>query len=294
LCPPGAFVSYNPGMADPFTFNDLRNARKSGRKLAMLTCYDYTTARLLQAARVPILLVGDSASGVILGHGSTLPIGLDFLIELTAAVKRGAPDCLVMGDLPFGSYQAGGARAIDNACEMVKRSGCDAVKVEVTEYHLELVRALSAAGVAVVAHLGLRPQAVGLMGGYKFQGRTVDEANHIVKQAGAFAHAGAAAVLLEAVPAEVGKKVVDEVDVPVIGCGAGPACHAHVVVLQDLLRQTPRQPKFVPHVDLSADLTETAARYVRMIDSGAYPVAEHCYAMPDDQRRLFLRDTAVV
>ena len=281
-------------MASPFTMNDLRTARKTGRRVPMLTCYDYTTAGLLQAAGVPILLVGDSASGVILGHPSTLPVSLEFLIELTAGVKRGAPDCLVMGDLPFGSYQSGGPRAIDNACEMVKRTGCDAVKVEVTEYHLDLVKALSAAGVAVVAHLGLRPQAVGLMGGYKFQGRTVDEANHIVKQAQAFAHAGAAAVLLEAVPAEVGQKVVDETDVPVIGCGAGPACHAHVVVLQDLLRQTPRLPKFVPQVELSASLTETASRYVKIVESGAYPAAEHCYAMPDDQRRLFARTAAVV
>ena len=248
----------------------------------------------MEAGGVNILLVGDSAAGVILGHNSTLPVSLEFLIELTAAVKRGAPNALVMGDLPFGSYQSAGGRAIDNACEMVKRSGCDAIKIEVTEYHLDLVRALSAAGVAVVAHLGLRPQAVGLMGGYKFQGRTVDEANHIVKQAQAMAHAGAAAVLLEAVPGEVGKRVVDETDVPVIGCGAGPACHAHVVVLQDLLRQTPRQPKFVPEVELSASLTETAARYVKLIESGLYPAAAHGYAMPDDQRRLFLRDTAAV
>lgn len=281
-------------MPTPFTMTDLRTARKTGKRVAMLTCYDYTTARLLQEAGVQILLVGDSASGVILGHSSTLPITLDFLIELTAAVKRGAPNTLVMGDLPFGSYQSGGATAIDNACEMIKRSGCDAVKVEVSEYHLDLVKALSQAGVAVVAHLGLRPQAVGLMGGYKFQGRTVDEANHIVKQAMSFAHAGAAAILLEAVPAEVGQKVVDETDVPVIGCGAGPACHAHVVVLQDLLRQTPRQPKFVPYIELSASLTETAARYVKMIESGEYPTAAHGYAMPDDQRRLFLRDHNVV
>ncbi|HEX8325069.1 MAG TPA: 3-methyl-2-oxobutanoate hydroxymethyltransferase [Tepidisphaeraceae bacterium] len=281
-------------MANPFTMNDLRLARKTGRRVAMLTCYDYTTARLLEAAGVQILLVGDSASNVILGHSSTLPITLDFLIELTAAVKRGAPNTLVMGDLPFGSYQSAGPTAIDNACEMIKRSGCDAIKVEVSEYHLDLVRALSQAGVAVVAHLGLRPQAVGLMGGYKFQGRTVDEANHIVKQAAAFAHAGAAAVLLEAVPGEVGRKVVDEIDVPVIGCGAGPACHAHVVVLQDLLRQTDRQPKFVPHIELSASLTDTAAGYVKLVETGAYPAAAHGYSMPDDQRRLFLRDTASV
>ena len=260
----------------------------------MLTCYDYTSAGLLADAGVPMLLVGDSAGGVILGHPSTLPITLDFLIELTAAVKRGAPDCLVMGDLPFGSYQTMGEASIDNAFRMIKQTNCDAVKIEVNEAHLDLVRVLSQAGVAVVAHLGLRPQAIGLMGGYKFQGRTVDEANHIVRQSQAFARAGAAAILLEAVPGEVGQKVVDEVDVPVIGCGAGPACHAHVVVLHDLLRQTPRQPKFVPHLNLVASLLDNARQYVNLVESGTYPAAEHCYAMPDDQRRLFLRDAAIV
>ncbi|MGN6507255.1 MAG: 3-methyl-2-oxobutanoate hydroxymethyltransferase [Tepidisphaeraceae bacterium] len=281
-------------MPTPFTVNDLRTARKTGKRVPMLTCYDYTSARLMQEAGVSMLLVGDSAGSVILGHPSTLPITLDFLIELTAAVKRGAPDCLVMGDLPFGSYQSLGSQAIDNACRMIKLTHCDAIKIEVNEAHIDLVRVLAQAGVAVVAHLGLRPQAVGLMGGYKFQGRTVDEANDIVRQSQAFARAGAAAILLEAVPTEVGQRVVDETEVPVIGCGAGPACHGHVVVLQDLLQQTPRQPKFVPRLNLVASLLENARQYVNLVESGLYPAAEHCYAMPEDQRRLFLRDTAVV
>jgi len=275
----------------PFTLADLRSARTTGRRVAMLTCYDYTTAGLLDRAGVPMLLVGDSASGVILGHPTTLPIKLDFLIEITAAVRRGAPSAMVIGDMPFGSYHTLGSRAIDNVCRMIKESGCDVVKMEVSEAHLELVKILSQSGVAVMAHLGLRPQAVGLTG-YKSQGRTVDEASHILRQSQAFARAGAVGLLLEAVPAEVGQRVVEETDVPVIGCGAGPACHGHVVVLQDLLRQTPRQPKFVPRIELKADLIENARAYVRMIESGEYPAAEHGYTMPEDQRRLFLRDPA--
>src|SRR5947209_3039273 len=162
------------------TLNDLRAARQSGAKMAMLTCYDFTTARLMQEAGVPALLVGDSAANVILGYDSTLPVSLPFMIELTAAVRRGAPLALLVGDMPFGSYQSsvGGAlgSGVRNVCKVVKRTGCDLVKLEVAEGHAGLVRALADAGVAVMAHLGLRPQAVGLMGGYRFQGRTAREA----------------------------------------------------------------------------------------------------------------------
>jgi len=272
----------------PFTLNDLRAARTTGAKLAMLTCYDYTTARLLDEAGVPMLLVGDSASSVILGHASTLPVSLDFLIEITAAVKRGATRSLVMGDMPFGSYQEDDAQGVRNVVRMIKETNCDCVKLEAGVSSTSLVSRLADAGVAVIAHLGLRPQAVGLMGGYKFQGRTRAEADAIVSLAVQFSHAGAAGLLLEAVPNEVSAKIVQATDVPVIGCGAGAACHAHVVVLQDLLRQTPRQPKFVPKVDLSASLIETARSYVNMIERGAYPDAAHSYEMPADEKSKFL------
>ncbi len=275
----------------PFTLNDLRAARTSGKHVSMLTCYDYTTARHLEMAGVNILLVGDSAANVILGHPSTLPISLNFLIELTAAVKRGAPNCLVMGDMPFGSYHASDAQAIDNVSRMVKETHCDAVKIEASSHHLNATEKLAGAGVAVVVHLGLRPQTVGLMGGYKFQGRTAREARALVDEARRFAGAGAAAILLEAVPPEVSQRLVETVEVPVIGCGGGPACQAHVVVLQDLLRQTSRQPKFVPQVELRPTLIETVQQYVNLIESGAYPSMEHCYAMPEAERARFVNGT---
>jgi 3-methyl-2-oxobutanoate hydroxymethyltransferase len=273
----------------PFTFNDLRAARTSGDRVAMLTCYDYTTARHLDAAGVPMLLVGDSASSVILGHESTLPVSLDFMIEITAAVKRGASRSLVMGDMPFGSYQESDEQGVRNVVRMIKGSNCDCVKIEAGAASISLITRLADAGVAVVAHLGLRPQAVGLMGGYKFQGRTAKEADAIVRLADSMARAGASAVLLEAVTPPVSAKVVRTIDIPVIGCGGGSACHAHVVVLQDLLGLTPRKPRFVPSIQ-SASLEDAARKFVTLVASGAYPDASHDYEMPADERLLFEND----
>lgn len=255
----------------------------------MLTCYDYTTARHLDAAGVPMLLVGDSASSVILGHDSTLPVSLDFMIQITAAVKRGAGRAMVMGDMPFGSYQESDQQGVRNVVRMIKESNCDCVKIEAGAQSVSLIQRLSDAGVAVVAHLGLRPQSVGLMGGYKFQGRTAREADQIVRLAESTAAAGASAVLLEAVTPPVSAKVVRTIDVPVIGCGGGKACDAHVVVLQDLLGLTPRKPKFVPGIEY-ASLEDAARKFVTMVASGHYPDPSHDYEMPSDERVLFEGD----
>jgi 3-methyl-2-oxobutanoate hydroxymethyltransferase len=264
-----------------FTMTDLRAARESGAKVPMLTCYDYTTARLMQEAGIPALLVGDSAANIILGHPTTLPIPLQFLIELTAAVRRGAPKCLLIADMPFGSYQASIAQGVKNVVRMVQLSGCDCVKIEAAGSHLRLVRRLSDAGIAVMAHIGLRPQSIGLLGEYKLQGRTAVEAERIVESAARLVRAGAAAILLEAVPPDVSAAVVDAVAVPVIGCGAGPACHGYVFVAQDALGLTPRKPKFVPVLgDLAAPMLEAFRAYVRMVQGGKYPAAEHNYEKP--------------
>lgn len=267
---------------------DLRGARESGKKIPMLTCYDYTTARLMQEAGVPALLVGDSAANVILGHPTTLPIPLDFLIELTAAVRRGAPNCLLLGDMPFGSYQASSSEGAKNVMRMVKLSGCDCVKVEVAENHDRLVMKLADAGVAVMAHLGLRPQAVGLTGGYKARGQTAVDAREIVRLATKFEKAGAAAILLEAVSAETAEAVVEAVSIPVIGCGAGSACHGHVFVTQDALGFTSHRPRFVPMLgDIATPLKACLSEYVRMVTSGQYPGPEHQYEMRADEKVLF-------
>jgi 3-methyl-2-oxobutanoate hydroxymethyltransferase len=270
------------------TLNDLRAARQSGERVAMLTCYDFTTAQLMQKAGVPTLLVGDSASSVILGHESTLSVGLDFMIELTAAVRRGAPLAWMVGDMPFGSYQGSIGQGVNNVCRMVKLSGCDGVKLEVAEGHLKLVRRLTDAGVAIVAHLGLRPQAVGLLGGYRFQGRTADEAMRIVTLAQRMEKAGAAALLLEAVPAVVAKAVVERTTLPVIGCGAGRYCHGHVVVTPDLLGWTERKPRFVPDLgNPNRPVDEMYGEYVRRVSERQYPADEHDYEMPPAEQADF-------
>jgi 3-methyl-2-oxobutanoate hydroxymethyltransferase len=275
-------------LSQKFTLADLRAARVSGKKIPMLTCYDFTTARLMQAAGVPALLVGDSAANVILGHETTLPISLNFLIELTAAVRGGAPHCLLVADMPFGSYQSSVASGAKNVMRMVQLSGCDCVKVEVAASHGRLVSRLADAGVAVMAHLGLRPQSVGLLGGYKARGRTAGEAGKIVELAVRMEKSGAAAVLLEAVPPEVSEAVVEAVSLPVIGCGAGPACHGYVFVTHDALGLSERHPKFVPKLgDIATPLTDYFREYVRQVAGGQYPAAEHCYEMPAEEKTLF-------
>jgi 3-methyl-2-oxobutanoate hydroxymethyltransferase len=274
-----------------FTLSDLRAARETGAKVPMLTCYDYTTARLMQESGVPMLLVGDSAANVILGHTTTLPVPLSFMIEITAAVRRGAPLALVVADMPFGSYGGDVSLNLRTVCRMVKLSGCDCVKLEVGAGHVELVRQLADVGVAVMAHLGLRPQSVNVIGGYKFQGRTADEARAIVSQATQLERAGAAALLLEAVPPEVSARVVERTRIPVIGCGAGPACHGSVIVIHDGIGLSAHRPRFAPTLgDVGAAMKESFANYVEQVSSGRYPAAEHQYEMPAEQRARFLSE----
>ncbi|HEV7298648.1 MAG TPA: 3-methyl-2-oxobutanoate hydroxymethyltransferase [Tepidisphaeraceae bacterium] len=272
-----------------FTLADLRNARVSGRRVPMLTCYDYTTARLMHDAGVPFILVGDSAANVILGHSTTLPVSLEFMSEITAAVRRGAPQALLVADLPFGSYGGSVERGFESSIRLMKQTGADLIKIETAEGHLPLVRQLADAGVGVIAHMGLRPQSVGVVGGFRAQGKTADDAMEIVSLAIRMQQAGAVAILLEAVPPEVAEKVVEETNVPVIGCGAGPACHGHVVVTHDILGLTPHRPKFAPLLgDVATPMRAALAAYVEQVQGGAYPAAEHNYNMTADEKRKFL------
>jgi 3-methyl-2-oxobutanoate hydroxymethyltransferase len=279
-----------PALTKKFTLSDLRAARTDGRKVAMLTCYDFTTARLMQEAGVPALLVGDSAANVVLGYDSTLPVSLDFMIEITRAVRKGSPLSFLVGDMPFGSYHASVPQGVRNVVRMIQETGCDAVKLETADNHADLVRTLADVGVAVIAHLGLRPQAVGLLGGYRFQGRTAAEAREIVRSALHMEDAGAAAILLEAVPPEIAKTLVEQSHIPVIGCGAGSSCHACVIVTQDGLGLTPQRPRFVPSLtELAAPLRDAFSMYVQSVTSGLYPAAEHDYVMPPSEKATFLK-----
>lgn len=209
-----------------------------------LTAYDATTARWLERAGVPVLLVGDSAAQVILGQPSTVHAPLDFLVTLTGAVRRGAPDAFVIGDMPFLSYHASEDDAVVNAGRFLVEGGADAVKLEADARFSSVFSRLARAGIPAIAHVGCLPQQAQLHGGYTVAGRTADSARQVVDDAVALVEAGAVMVLVEASTPETSAMVVEEVSVPVIGCGAGPACHGQIVVTHDILGLTDWQPSF--------------------------------------------------
>ncbi|MEW6198355.1 MAG: 3-methyl-2-oxobutanoate hydroxymethyltransferase [Planctomycetota bacterium] len=260
----------------------LRRLKSEGRKSAWLTAYDYPTAALAEAAGVHGLLVGDSLATVLLGHPTTRTAPLDLMISLAEAVRRGAPHVFLVGDMP---YEAVRGRGVDGAVRAARRflevAGCDAVKFEAAPGDEPLVGALTNAGIDTIAHLGLRPQEILSADGYRAQARDPSAVTALVGHARSMVNAGAAMLLLEAVPNEASSAVVAAVDVPVIGCGAGPACDGHILVTQDMLGLgAPRPPRFVP---VMADLRRTIAgamqRYVEDIVAGRYPGPQHVYHM---------------
>ena len=259
------------------TLADLKRWARAGEKFAMLTCYDATTAGWLWRGGMRTLLVGDTAGQVILGHDSTLPVEMDFMVTLTAAVRRGAPNAFVLADMPFGSYQADEAEGFRNAARFLKEGGADMVKLEVDDSFAPLVERLAHGGVPVMAHIGSRPQQVRAEGGYRSAGKTETEGKRLAETASLLVERGAAAVLVEAVPGPVGEKIVAAAQspasgpVPVIGCGAGPACHGHVVVLQDMLGLTDWQPPFVKRTaELGPQIEEAARAWRDHVASGEY------------------------
>jgi 3-methyl-2-oxobutanoate hydroxymethyltransferase len=265
----------------PVTLSTLRRMAEDGEKFAMLTCYDATTAGHLAAAGVETLLVGDSAAQVILGFDRSIHAPLEFMLRITAAVKRGAPACFVMGDMPFMSYQAEVAEGVRNAGRFMTEGLADAVKLEVGPGDAALVQRMSDAGVPVVAHIGWRPQRSSREGvrTAKIAGRTAREAEALRDVAELMESRGAAMLLIEQCPAEAAAFVKRHVGVPVIGCGAGPACDGHVVVLQDLLGMSERSPSFAPRLaDGGSWLREAAGQWAEMVHNGSYGV-EHPYGM---------------
>ncbi len=261
--------------SQPVTLRTLRRMVRDDTPFACLTAYDYTTAKWLDRAGVSVLLVGDTAAEMALGLSGTIHCPLDVLLALTAAVKRGAPHAMVMGDMPFMSYQACETEAIRNGGRFLTEGLADVVKLEVDASWAGLVRKLDRAGVPVVAHIGSRPQRVKHDGGYRSAGRTAAQAKTIIDDAIAMEDAGACMILVEAVPAEVSQAIVEQTTVPVIGCGAGPACHGQVVVLHDLLGLSDWQPAFAPPVAAIGESMSDAARtWVQKVadrDLGPHP-----------------------
>jgi 3-methyl-2-oxobutanoate hydroxymethyltransferase len=259
------------------TVRDLAAAKARGEKWPMLTAYDALTARVFDEAGIPVLLVGDSAAMVVYGHDSTIPVTVDDLIPLTAAVVRGTRRALVVADLPFGSYQASPETALASATRFLKESGAHAVKLEGGQRVVHQVEELVAAGIPVMAHLGLTPQSVNVFGGYRVQGRGEDGAR-LLHDAKALESAGAFSLVLECVPADLAAKVTEAVTIPTIGIGAGPWCDAQVLVWQDMAGLTARTAKFVKkYADLTGVLGEAARSFAEEVVSGQFPDEGHSY-----------------
>ena len=263
------------------TVLDLRKWKTEGRRFAMLTAYDYTTARLLDEAGIPVLLVGDSAAMVMLGHSTTLPVTLDEMLVLARAVARGATQALLIGDLPFLSYQASPEEALRSAGRFLKEAGMHAVKLEGGADLAPTVSRLASAGIPVMAHVGLTPQSVHAMGGFKIQGRDPVAGARIREDARAMEEAGAFAVVLEGIPSDLAGDITTSLRIPTIGIGAGPECDGQVLVVHDLLGLTTgRKPKFVKeYAQLGEQVVEAARRYAAEVEAGEFPTTAHAYGI---------------
>jgi len=263
------------------TLTTLLEMKQDGKPISMLTAYDYPTAQIEEAAGIDSILVGDSAAQVILGHPTTLPATMDFMVTMAAAVRRGAPSVFLIGDMPYLSYHVSPQDAIRNAGRFMAEAGCDCVKVEGDRRLADTIRAMTAATIPVMTHLGLRPQSVHQFGGYRAQGRTAESAMQLIADARILEDAGASMILLEAVPPEPARAISRSTRLPVIGCGAGPWCDGHVLVLHDMLGLSDgAMPRFVKrYTDTRSAIHEAVSAYKKDVDSRAYPAADHAYQM---------------
>jgi 3-methyl-2-oxobutanoate hydroxymethyltransferase len=263
------------------TVRDLAAWKASGTRFVMLTAYDYPTARLLAEAEVPVLLVGDTLSDNVLGYANTIPVTMPEMLHHARAVARGAPEQLLIGDLPFGAYQRSCGDAIANATDYLK-AGMHAIKLEGGGWVVETVAHLTARGIPVMGHLGLTPQSVNAFGGMKVQARSADARERLLSDARALQDAGAFAVVLEGIPRDVAAQVTGELSIPTIGIGAGPECDAQVLVIYDLLGITSRVrgsvPKFVKaYADLGDRIVAAARAYADDVREGRFPDDAHSF-----------------
>jgi 3-methyl-2-oxobutanoate hydroxymethyltransferase len=260
-----------------------------GDKIVMVTAYDAPGARLADAAGVDLVLVGDTAAMVVLGHESTVPVTMDEMLWMTRTVSRAAKRPLVIGDMPFGSYQISDEEAVRNAVRFVKEGGADAVKLEGAGPSLSRARAIAGAGIGVMGHVGLTPQSATVLGGFKAQGRSAEQARQLFDDALALEAAGCFAVVLEAVPAPVAARITAALDVPTIGIGAGPDCDGQVLVYHDLLGlYEGRAPRFVKrYANLAGEVRGALERYAADVRSGAFPEEQHTYSIPDEELAEF-------
>jgi 3-methyl-2-oxobutanoate hydroxymethyltransferase len=268
---------------------EIGEMKRRGDRIVMVTAYDTPSGRIADAAGVDLILVGDSAAMVVLGHDSTVPATVDELIILTRAVNRGARRPLVVADLPFGSYQVSDEQALETAVRFLKEAAADAVKLEGAGPMLSRVRALSGAGIPVMGHIGLTPQTATMLGGFKAQGRSAAKAARLYDEALALESAGCFALVLEAVPSPVAERITESLAIPTIGIGAGARCDGQVLVWHDMLGlYDGHAPRFVKqYAELAPVIRDALATYAAEVRAGSFPEAQHTYTIADDELALF-------
>lgn len=281
----GPLTPASPASRPRVTFGALGAMKANREPIVMVTAYDYPSAQIAEAAGVDLVLVGDSAAMTVLGHESTVPVTVDEMIMLTSAVRRGLSTPLLVADLPFGSYEGSDEQAVATAQRFVKTTGCDAVKIERGGSSVDRARAIVAAGIPVMGHVGLTPQTAATIGGYRAQGRTAEEAVALCESAIALQDAGCFAIVFEAIPSAVTEAIMPRLDVPVIGIGAGPAADGQVLVFHDLLGiYDGHAARFVKrYADVRSAMLAGVTAYADEVRSGAYPAPEHGYGMPAEE-----------
>ena len=282
-------MTTRPDTTGKLPLTELAEMKRRGDRIVMVTAYDAPGARFADAAGIDIILVGDSAAMVVLGHDSTVPATMDEMLVLTRAVTRGARRPLVVADMPFGSFQVSDEDALRNAIRFVKEAGADAVKLEGAGSMLPRVHALVGAGIPVMGHIGLTPQSATMLGGFKAQGRTAEKARKLVEDARSLEAAGCFSLVLEAVPSPVATRITETLTIPTIGIGAGAGCDGQVLVYHDLLGlYEARAPRFVKRYAALADEIRAALeQYAEDVRTGRFPEEQHGYAMPDEELDAF-------
>jgi 3-methyl-2-oxobutanoate hydroxymethyltransferase len=280
----------HPGMERlPVTLPQLAERKRLGEKIVMVTAYDYPSARAAEAAGVDVVLVGDSGAMTVLGYPSTVPVSVEEMLMLTAAARRGLRTPLLVGDLPFGSYEASDAQAIATAQRFVKEAGADAVKLEGGGASAQRARAIVRAGIPVMGHVGLTPQTATALGGYRAQGRTAERAHDVARDALELQDAGCFAIVFEAIPAAVCELLMARMEVPVIGIGAGAATDGQVLVFHDLLgiREGPGARFVKRYADLQDEMSAGVRAYAEDVRARRFPGPDHTYSIdPDELARL--------
>ena len=275
----------------PVTLPRIEEMKRNGEPIVMVTAYDFPSAQVAEEAGVDIVLVGDTAAMVVLGHDSTPPVGMDEMVMLASAVRRGLKTPLLVGDLPFGSYERSNEQAIESAQRFVKESGCDAVKLERGGVSVERARAIINSGIPVMGHVGLTPQTASALGGFKAQGRTAEAAAKLAEETLALQSIGCFAVVFEAIPAGVTEALMPRLEVPVIGIGAGPATDGQVLVFHDLLGiYAGHTPRFVRrYAEIREEMVRGVSEYTSDVRAGTFPGEEHTYSIDPAELEEFKR-----